>query len=76
MAHCPDCDSVRMFCGPPEGNGKCSACHGTGFSDFFDSVEIEFLNGGLSSCEECYGTGLCPTCRGTGEVEEEAQIAA
>jgi DnaJ-class molecular chaperone len=76
MAHCPDCDSVKMFCDPPEGNGKCSACHGTGFSDFSDSVEIEFLNGELSSCEECYGTGLCPTCNGSGVVEEELPIAA
>ena len=71
MARCFDCDSIRMFCDPQEGNGKCSACHGTGFSEFLDSVEIEFLNGGPPSCEECYGTGICPTCNGSGVLEEE-----
>ena len=71
MAGCFDCDSIKMFCDPQEGNGKYSACHGTGFSEFFDSVEIEFLNGGPPSCEECFGTGICPTCNGSGVLEEE-----
>jgi DnaJ-class molecular chaperone len=65
-----------MFCDPPEGNGKCFACHGTGVTDSIDSVEIEFLNGVLSSCEECYGTGICPTCNGSGVLEEEFPVAA
>jgi DnaJ-class molecular chaperone len=65
-----------MFCDPQEGNGKCSACHGTGFSEFLDSEEIEFLNGGPSSCEECYGTGICATCNGSGVLEEEEILAA
>jgi len=76
MPHCPDCDSVKMFCDPPEGNGKCSACHGTGFIAFIDSLEIEFLNGGPPSCDECYGTGICPTCSGSGVLEEEKILLA
>ena len=76
MPHCPDCDSVKMFCDPPEGNGRCSACHGTGFTAFVDSLEIEFLNGGPPSCEECYGTGICPTCSGSGVLEEDEILLA
>jgi len=71
MPHCPDCDSGKMFRDPPEGNGRCSVCHGTGFTAFIDSLEIEFLNGGPLSCEECYGTGMCPTCSGSGVLEEQ-----
>lgn len=74
---CPDCDSVKMFCDPPEGNGKCSACHGTGFGAFFDTAIIESLSDVPPSCEECYGTGHCQTCMGTGIIEEpEVKIAA
>jgi hypothetical protein len=41
---CPDCDFVRPFCDPPKGNGKCSACRGTGFGRFFDAIALELLN--------------------------------
>jgi hypothetical protein len=26
-----NCDSIRMFSVEPEGDGKCSVCHGTGY---------------------------------------------
>jgi DnaJ-class molecular chaperone len=73
MPQCPDCDSVKMFCDPREGDGKCSACHGAGFAEFFDAIALELLNVELPSCEECNGSGRCPTCSGTG-VMEEVQI--
>lgn len=77
MTQCPDCDSVKMFCDPPEGNGRCSACYGTGFGQFYDAAAIEILNGERPACEECYGTGRCQTCGGTGVVEAyEIRIAA
>jgi DnaJ-class molecular chaperone len=59
-----------MFCDPPEGDGKCSACHGTGFVEFFDAIALELLNVELRSCEECNGSRRCPTCSGTGVIEE------
>ena len=34
MIQCPDCDSVKMFSAEPEGDGKCSVCHGTGYGGF------------------------------------------
>jgi DnaJ-class molecular chaperone len=77
MPQCPDCDSIRIFSELPEGNGKCSACHGTGFNQFLDAGIMEMLNGEQPSCEECLGTGQCPTCTGTGVVEEfEITLAA
>jgi DnaJ-class molecular chaperone len=77
MAQCTDCDAVKMFCDPPEGNGKCSACHGTGWGEFFDIAAAEFANAERPACEECYGSGRCQTCRGSGVIEEyEIRIAA
>ncbi len=77
MPQCPDCDSIRFFSELPEGNGKCSACHGTGFGQFLDAGIMEMLNGEQPACEECLGTGQCPTCTGTGVVEEyEISLAA
>lgn len=70
MAPCPDCESVKMLCDPPEGDGRCSACHGSGLGELFDTSGIEILNGEQAACEDCYGTGRCQTCRGTGLVEE------
>ncbi|MGC2194128.1 MAG: hypothetical protein WA628_05595 [Terriglobales bacterium] len=76
MAQCPDCDSIKMFCDPPEGNGQCSACRGTGFGEFYDIAAIEILNVERPACEECFGTGRCQTCLGKGVVEEYEIIAA
>ncbi len=77
MPQCPDCDSVKMFCDPPEGDGKCSVCHGMGTGVFFDDAVMDMLNGELPVCEECSGTGKCPTCAGAGVVEErEIRMAA
>lgn len=77
MPQCPDCDSIRIFSQLPEGDGKCSACHGTGFGEFLDAGILQLLNGDQPVCEECFGTGRCPTCMGTGVVEEyEISLAA
>ena len=77
MPQCPDCDCIKMFCDPPEGNGKCSACRGTGFGRFFDAIALELLNVEQPPCEECNGSGRCPTCRGSGVIEElDIKIAA
>jgi hypothetical protein len=75
MFVCPDCDSVKMFSAALEGDGKCSACHGTGSDCFLESV-AEILGGEELPCEECQGTGLCPTCTGTGVIEEYVLSAA
>jgi DnaJ-class molecular chaperone len=77
MPQCPDCDSIRIFSELPEGNGMCSACHGAGFGEFLAAGISEVLGGEQPVCEECLGTGQCPTCAGTGIVEEyERKIAA
>ncbi len=77
MPQCPDCDAVKMFSDPPEGDGRCSACHGTGFARFFDAIAIELMNVEQPPCEECNGSGQCQTCRGSGVIEEpEIKIAA
>jgi hypothetical protein len=55
MARCFDCDSIKMFCDPQVSDGKCSVCHGTGFTAFVDSLEIEFLNGASTGWD--YPTG-------------------
>jgi RecJ-like exonuclease len=69
MPQCPDCDSIRIFSQLPQGNGKCSACHGTGVGEFLDTGILEMQNGEQPACEECLGTGQCLTCTGTGVVE-------
>jgi DnaJ-class molecular chaperone len=74
MMRCPDCDSAGMF-PETEGNGKCSACHGAGWSAFLVSV-TEVMGGEPSECEECQGTGECQTCLGAGVLEESELHAA
>jgi hypothetical protein len=55
----------------------CAGCHGTGFGAFFDVVTMEFVSPDPPSCDECYGTGQCQTCKGTGVIaESEIKIAA
>ena len=76
MFQCTDCDSVKIFADSPQGDGKCSACHGTGFAAFFYAIAMELLNAEQPLCEECQGTGQCPTCDGTGVVEERDLRAA
>ena len=74
---CPDCDAIKIFSDPPEGDGGCCACHGTGFARFFDSIALELLNVEQPPCEGCNGSSQCQTCRGTGVTEEpEVKIVA
>jgi DnaJ-class molecular chaperone len=71
---CPDCDSTRTFL-EAEGDGKCSACHGTGWAACFASPE-DVIGGEQTECQECQGTGECQRCLGLGIVEEIPAIAA
>ena len=65
MGQCPDCDSVKIFPGVNEGDGKCSVCHGDGYGDFFSRIG----GGGKGQCYNCGGSGDCPTCGGSGTVD-------
>jgi len=55
---CPDCDVA--------GDGYCSHCRGKGKvlpDKSFGKFHAEII------CSRCKGSGMCPTCGGTGEVE-------
>jgi DnaJ-class molecular chaperone len=58
-----------MFSVEPEGDGKCSVCHGSGYGGlremFFEPVAVQ-----LPECDDRRGTGRCQTCFGIGVVEE------
>jgi DnaJ-class molecular chaperone len=58
-----------MFSVEPEGDGKCSVCHGSGYGGvremFFEPVAVQ-----LPECDECQGTGRCQTCFGISVVQE------
>jgi hypothetical protein len=59
---CPDCNSVKLF--GNEGDGKCSACHGSG-----DSNMPDFIPGqNEGNCYKCKGSGICSTCVGSGII--------
>jgi len=58
---CLDCDSP--------GDGNCSVCHGAGR---IAGVSYATASGGYGSepsCSACDGTGHCPKCEGSGEIE-------
>jgi DnaJ-class molecular chaperone len=63
MKMCPDCDDCNWA--GTIGNGKCKVCHGTGEDTFFGVDATRY------DCEECGGSGVCPTCDGEGRVEED-----
>lgn len=67
MAQCPDCHRYDIFSG--QGNGQCSKCYGTGEGTW--SRLNEDLTGVGLECSRCEGSGDCPTCGGTGTVEDE-----
>ena len=58
---CVDCDSV--------GDGNCSACHGSGRRVGESFSGASGGDGSEISCGSCGGTGLCPKCEGSGEIE-------
>ena len=62
LAHtCPDCDSP--------GDGNCRRCHGKGKMPREKISDAVILFGQESACSACGGSGDCPTCSGTGEIE-------
>jgi len=67
MPKCPDCDGVKISPILDEGDGNCSVCHGSGKTVMDEFVE-GFL-GGESEGSNCNGSGICPTCGGTGVVD-------
>ncbi len=56
---CEDCEGGIPLI---RGNGKCSQCYGSG-------VNVR-LNTPDGQCENCKGTGGCPTCGGAGFVRK------
>ena len=69
MAQCPDCDSIKIFPGVEEGNGKCDVCHGEGYGSFLDQFAASLAHD-KSECWKCNGTGQCQTCGGSGVVSD------
>lgn len=66
MSRCPDCDDRYILGG---GNGKCSKCHGTGKNPSMMDDIAESLGNKPTKCWKCDGSGDCPTCKGTGEID-------
>ena len=69
MDCCPDCNHDSPFGNfkGVRGDGNCSKCGGFGIED----VIIKEAKGTLSierTCRRYGGDGVCPTCRGQGEV--------
>lgn len=72
---CPDCDSISSsvaFFKETPGDGVCSKCHGNGIGGLLDQFADSFnpFGTGHIKCDNCDGSGVCPTCDGTGEVDE------
>jgi hypothetical protein len=67
---CPDCDSVKVNPFLNEGDGKCSACHGTGGSGLLDQLVDATNPFGKqgTECYKCRGTGQCRSCGGNGVI--------
>ena len=57
---CNDCDYP--------GDGKCSACHGTGSNPDWAQSFGDALVGESQDCQECNGSGKCSTCNGAGYI--------
>lgn len=71
MARCPDCDGPAIAPGLDLGDGKCNWCHGTGESvlgAIASSVVPIDPEREAAKCTRCDGSGVCPTCGGSGEV--------
>jgi hypothetical protein len=56
---CPDCDSGGFI-----RDGKCRVCYGTGINIHLDSAAPD--------CENCKGSGMCPTCGGSGVYQDSS----
>lgn len=71
MSRCPDCDGVAITLGSDVGNGKCDSCHGTGESilgALASAVVPIDADRTAAECDNCGGSGVCPTCGGSGEI--------
>jgi len=67
---CPDCDSIKISPFLDEGDGNCSACHGSGEGGLLDHIAdaINPFSAEKTKCWKCHGTGQCQTCGGNGFV--------
>lgn len=64
VENCSDCDYASD--GPLASDGRCSECHGTGYTtDVIDAL-AKSLGGQSQKCETCEGSGKCQTCYGKG----------
>jgi DnaJ-class molecular chaperone len=66
MPKCPDCNSTSDIFGLA-GDGVCSDCHGDGKRALSGLNEAIFDT--VLECNNCGGSGKCPTCDGTGEID-------
>jgi len=60
---CPDCNGPAPL---GRNDGKCSACHGSGFESNIVDATAASLAGTSQKCTRCGGSGKCPTCGGQG----------
>ena len=70
MARCNDCNSISTMIFVDQGDGKCSKCCGSGLGDALDQFSGNLV-GEKSECLKCGGSGDCPTCNGTGVVDDD-----
>ncbi len=65
---CPDCDGDSEDLTQDRGNGICSLCHGGGVGGMLDEVAdgTNPFGRGQIHCDNCAGSGRCPTCDGSG----------
>ncbi len=65
---CPDCDGMAELLSDSN-NGKCSVCHGSGIDNGFiqDALDID------RDCENCGGSGECPSCDGNGQIDDDEE---
>ena len=63
---CPDCDGPGLISG---GDGKCSACHGTGLETDVVNALAKSVVGESQKCETCGGSTECQTCYGKGYLD-------
>ena len=69
MARCRHCSS--WFSLRPKGDGKCKSCLGSGREAMIQAISGMSGLTGSPRCMNCGGTGVCPNCCGSGEINRE-----